>query len=97
VFRHRHFTGSLLACLFLAMQAFWFVHGLEHDLGIADDDEAGCEFCLAMQGMGAALSGAQRHPVAVVFAAVAPAVDACIVRGDVDPVQPRQQGPPRFS
>jgi hypothetical protein len=95
VFRRRRFTGLFLACLFLVMQGFWLVHGLEHDLGGADDGDAVCEFCLAMHGMGAALPGVERT-VAVVFAAVVLAEGACVIRGDADPIQPRQQGPPLF-
>jgi hypothetical protein len=94
--RRRRFTGLLLALLLLAMQALWLVHQFEHDSGAAAEDEAECEFCLALHGMGAALPGAERAATPVFASGHVPRFEAA-ARGDADPVLPRQQGPPSIS
>ncbi|MDR3214577.1 MAG: hypothetical protein LBT71_11760 [Azoarcus sp.] len=96
MFRRRRVIGLFLVFLLLAMQAFWLVHRCGHELGTNGNGEAACEFCLSMHGMGAALPGAARA-VAVIPATVSLPPDVSVARSDADPVQPRQQGPPRLS
>ncbi|MDR2689432.1 MAG: hypothetical protein LBB76_06705 [Azoarcus sp.] len=92
----RRLTGLLLAFLLLVVQAFWLVHRLEHDWGVDGDEEAACEFCLALHGMGAAASGGNRVAVVVAASDELPR-GGFSVRADAEPVQARQQGPPRRS
>ncbi|MDR1064019.1 MAG: hypothetical protein LBL48_08860 [Azoarcus sp.] len=96
VFQRRRFIGLFLTCLLLAMQALWLVHHFEHDLGVDGNEDAACEFCCSMHGMGSALSGAGCAVVAIPLSESL-AWDEPASRGDADPVQPRQQGPPRLS
>ncbi|MDR2092186.1 MAG: hypothetical protein LBP58_02560 [Azoarcus sp.] len=96
MFLRRRSIGLFLACLLLAMQALWLAHHLEHQAVAVDDGDAVCEFCLAMHGMGSALSGAERT-LALPSFSERPAGPASAPRGDAEPVQPRQQGPPLIS
>ncbi|MDR1463392.1 MAG: hypothetical protein LBI68_09710 [Azoarcus sp.] len=96
VFQRRSFIGFCLACLLLAMQALWLVHHFEHDIGVDGNDDAACEFCCAMHGMGSALSGAGCSIAAIPLSGCL-AWGEHVPRGDADPIQPRQQGPPLLS
>jgi hypothetical protein len=96
MFSHRRLIGLSLAFLFLVMQALWLVHHLGHDLSSNAQGETACEFCVAMHGMGSAISGQERT------FAVVPSSDhqpryASTIRVDAQSIQPRQQGPPNFS
>jgi hypothetical protein len=92
VFPRRRSIGFFLVCLLLAMQALWIVHHFEHD----DGEEAACEFCSSLHNMGTALPGAARALAALPFSEALPQGESA-PRGDADPIQPRQQGPPRLS
>jgi hypothetical protein len=93
---HRKLIGLSLAFLLLVMQTFWFTHRLEHDLSPNTQEEAACEFCLAMCGMGSAVPALERA-VAVIPSSEYCSGYASILRVAAEPIQPRQQGPPRFS
>ncbi|MDR3087012.1 MAG: hypothetical protein LBU45_03570 [Azoarcus sp.] len=96
MFLRRRLTGLSLAFLLFVMQAFWLVHRFKHDLGLDAHSEAACEFCLAMHGRGAAMPGAEQS-VAVIFSREAPLDDEPVILVDAWFIEPRQQGPPRFS
>jgi len=91
MFQRRRSIGWILAVLFLAMQAFWLVHRLEHDLG--KNDEAACEFCASIHGMGSTPTSSDAVAIVVPAPRLAPQGEFA-VRRDAEPVQPRQQGPP---
>jgi len=88
--------GLFLTFLFLVMQAFWLVHHFGHDPSLDEQEETACEFCLAMHGMGAAVSGQERTTTAIPLDGHCPGCTS-IVRIDAEFIQPRQQGPPSFS
>ncbi|MCL2162065.1 MAG: hypothetical protein FWH56_09900 [Betaproteobacteria bacterium] len=96
MFLHRRLIGFFLAFLLLVMQAHWLVHRLEHDLSSGAQEEAVCEFCLAMHGMGVAVSGPERTVSIIPLGEYRPGY-ASILRVDAESIQPRQQGPPNFS
>jgi hypothetical protein len=96
MFRRRRSIALFLTILFLAIQAFWLAHRLEHDRGTGANSEAACEFCLAMHGLGGAPPVAERA-LARLAATVVPPSTVSPARSNADPVQPRQQGPPRLS
>jgi len=96
MFSHRRLIGLSMALLLLAMQALWLAHRLEHDPWSHEQEEAACEFCLVLHGMGAAVPGLERTVAAI------PSGESCpgctfIIRVDAESIQPRQQGPPNFS
>jgi hypothetical protein len=93
--RHR-LIGLVSVLLFLVMQASWLVQGIEHDLSPGAHKETACEFCLAMHGMGAAISG-QERPVSMMAPDEYRPGYVSIVRIGTESIQPRQQGPPHFS
>jgi len=96
MFSRRRLIGLFLALLLLVMQASWLVHRLGHDLSPDAQEETACEFCLAMHGMGAAISGQERTVSVIPPGEYLPGY-ASIVRVDAESIQPRQQGPPSFS
>ncbi|GHT95875.1 hypothetical protein FACS1894116_12100 [Betaproteobacteria bacterium] len=78
------------------MQAFWLVHRLEHSLTADEKNEAACEFCISIHGMGAVpLASAQT--LASALTSEAPPQTTSSAQRNADPVHPRQQGPPRLS
>jgi hypothetical protein len=96
MFSHRKLIGFSLAFLLLVMQAFWLVHHLGHDLSSDAQEEAACEFCLAMHGMGAAIP-CLKHTAAVLSAGEYCPGYVFIARLSAEFIQPRQQSPPSFS
>ena len=86
----------MIALLFVVTQATWIAHRLGHDLLPDEHDEAACEFCLALHGMGAAATSSERILAAIPSGEVSPG-EAVLPRLSAEPIQPRQQGPPRFS
>ncbi|MDR1425304.1 MAG: hypothetical protein LBI92_11990 [Azoarcus sp.] len=96
MFPRRRSIALFLTILFFAIQAFWLVHRLEHDVGTDANSEAACEFCLSVHGMGSALLAAERVLARIIVTAAAPPAVFPALR-DADPVQPRQQGPPKIS
>jgi hypothetical protein len=86
----------LIALLFVVTQATWIAHRLGHDLLPDEHEEAACEFCLALHSMGAAAPSQEHRFAAMPSGDVSPGYVA-IPRLDAESVQPRQQGPPRFS
>ena len=95
MFQHRRSIALFLTILFLAIQASWLVHRLEHDFGAGANSEAACEFGLSVHGMGSVPLAAEQALARTVAAGAAPQAVFPALR-DADPFQPRQQGPPRI-
>ncbi|MCL2876822.1 MAG: hypothetical protein FWF12_11210 [Betaproteobacteria bacterium] len=93
---HRRLIGFSLVFLLLVVQALWLTHRFGHDLSSDAQEEIACEFCLALHGMGAAPPTPERLVAAIPSGEHCPEY-AFIIRVDAQSIQPRQQGPPRFS